>query len=204
MSAMGGDCKYPSSVSSAELLVFAARSAGGPFEPVAIERRGKLFAWRPSAPGLWYLRVDRRSAGLPAERGGAIVVAYEPEAGVNAQLTILVDGRMREGIALLPAVEPDEQRPDDRDCCDWLMPYLFLRRPTASGAIAMRLPRGRYVARESHIERGYDRDGKSGRIWRVRLWPLIDGQSGTVDVAGDGDVHLTLHAIERLPRPRAE
>jgi len=194
MVAMDGDCKHRYPVPAAELRVSAARKTSGPFEPVTIERRGKLFAWRPSAAGLWYLRVDRKTGGRPAPAtAGAIVVAYEPEARVNARLILSLDGKLREGIALLPLAEPDERPPAERDCCTWLMPYQFVGRPPASGEISLRLPPGRYLARESFIDRR-----------RRELMPLTTGQSGVLDVVSDGDVRLTMHAIERLPRPHAD
>jgi hypothetical protein len=56
------------------------------FAAGAIEQRGKVFAWRPRADGVWFLRVERKaSARAPARApAGAVVVAYERAARVKA------------------------------------------------------------------------------------------------------------------------
>ena len=68
MVAIDGDCNVRSAVPAAALRVYVSRTESGTFRPVAIERRGELFAWRPPAPGIWFVRVGRIANGRP--RGG--------------------------------------------------------------------------------------------------------------------------------------
>jgi hypothetical protein len=192
MLAMDGDCKHRYAVPAADLRVSVAHSADGPFEPIAIEQRGKVFAWRPRADGVWFVRVERKPAArvtAPAP-AGAVVVAYERAARMKAMMILpSLQGGLVGRVALTPIVETDG---------DWLLPHVLLPAAGPDDAIAVRLPRGRYLARDAIVDRSRTDDG----VRRIHLLALTSGQSGTLDVVADGDVHLAMHKVCRMPMPR--
>ena len=79
-----------------------------------------------------------------------------------------------------------------------LKPHIFLPAPGPEGAIATRLPRGRYLAREAVVDRSRTDDG----VRRIHLLALSTGQIGRLEIVDDGDVTLVMHQICRMPVPR--
>ena len=201
MVAIESDCNDRFAVPATELRVAASRTLSGKFRPVAIERRGKLFAWRPPGPGVWFLRVGRSSESSDDRSpmdGGAIVVAYEPADQVRARFEIARGGpRNGDGVVLQPVLDLDaDDGPSARVI--WREPFLFLPYPAAGLTVEKQLPRGRYVAREGVPENGSADDAR-GAPRRVDFFARSDAKSGTVEITSSGAVPLELHRVCKIP-----
>jgi len=198
MVAIDGDCNVRSAVPAAALRVYVSRTESGTFRPVAIERRGELFAWRPPAPGIWFVRVGRIANGRPPRTdGGAIVLAYEPTTQARVRFQTSAGGQPRgEGVALRPIVVlevGDHARAGPR--VSWLEPFLFLPYPLA---VEVRLPRGRYGAHEGHSA-SFRADDTRGAPRRVEFFATSDARTGAVDIVSSGDGALDLQRMCEIP-----
>jgi len=207
MVAIESDCNDRFAVPATELRVAASRTLAGKFRPVAIERRGKLFAWRPPGPGVWFLRVGRSSESSESSDdrspmdGGAIVVVYEPVDQVRARFEISRGGpRSGDGVVLQPVLDLEaDDGPSARVI--WREPFLFLPYPAAGLTVAKQLPRGRYLAREG-VPENDSADEARGAPRRVDFFARSDAKRGTVEITSSGDVPLELHRVCKIPRRR--
>jgi len=163
MVAHDGDCKVRHSVAPDELVVSAARKVDGPYEPTAIRKAGKLFAWRPPSAGIWFLRVERDQHGSRhASPGTAVVVAYAPSDVMRVQL-VLGGSSLPPGLlGLFPVLGPEVDRLKITGGFEqWATPHLVFKIAPGSRTVAVQAPRGNYRAGQA----------------RSLVWTLGDRQS---------------------------
>jgi hypothetical protein len=195
MFAHDGDCKVRFSVPPDEVVVSAARKVDGPYEPTAIQKMGKLFAWRPPSEGLWFLRIERvtpRGSG-PKSPGTAVVVAYPPNDMVHVKLTLDGSSEPPGLLGLFPVLGPEVERLSATGAFEqWAKPHLVLKRSAGSRTIAARIPRGTYRAGEARRLTWKLDDRQSSPTSILVDEPRKGLRSAPFDVKSDGEVRLEL------------